>query len=151
MDTLVANAGLIWLAAAILLGAAELVVSGVFLVFLAIAAAMTGLSVLALPILPPAAQLLSFAIWSTLSIMIGRRWYADFPVATADPLLNDRGARLIGDLVTVIEPMTGGEGRVQVADGVWSAIGADAAVGQQLRITGIRDGKLLVEPTTPAP
>ncbi|OYY79400.1 MAG: hypothetical protein B7Y43_03010 [Sphingomonas sp. 28-62-20] len=144
LDGLIANAALLWLGAAILLGAAELMVPGVFLVFLAIAAAITGLAVFALPVLPLSAQLVAFALWSVVSILIGKRWYHDYPVATADPLLNDRGARLIGELVTVVTPIIQGEGRVKVGDGEWIAIGADAAAGERLRVTAIRDGKLVV-------
>ncbi len=150
LDLLLANAGFVWLAIAILLGGAELAVPGVFLVFLAIAAAMTGLSVLALPALPLLLQLVGFVLWSAVSIVIGRRWYHDYPVATADPLLNDRGARLIGEIVTVVDAIEQGEGRVRVGDGGWPAIGADAAPGARLRITAVRQGKLVVEPLPPA-
>lgn len=145
VDDLIANAALIWIVAAILLGAAELAIPGVFLVFLAIAAAITGLAVFALPALTLPLQLLAFAAWSVVSILIGRRWYQDYPVATEDPLLNDRGARMIGEVVTVVDAISDGEGRVQVGDGVWSALGQDAAVGARLRVTGMRGGKLLVE------
>lgn len=148
-DLLAANAGVIWLGAAILLGGAELAVPGVFLAFLAIAAAMTGLSVLALPALPIAFQLLSFSLWSAVAIVIGRRWYHDYPVATADPLLNDRGARLIGEIVTVVEPIEQGAGRVTVGDGTWPAIGPDAPIGSRLRVAAVRQGKLVVEPLLP--
>ncbi|OYW21970.1 MAG: hypothetical protein B7Z43_08755 [Sphingomonas sp. 12-62-6] len=78
-------------------------------------------------------------------MLIGRRWYHDYPVATEDPMLNDRGARMIGEVVTVVEAIADGEGRVQVGDGVWSALGADAAVGTRLRVAGMRGGKLVVE------
>ncbi len=146
LDWVIAHAGLVWLAAALLLGGAELAAPGVFLIFLAIGAAFTGIGVLALPVLPPAAQLLSFALWTAVSILIGKRWYADYPVATSDPLLNDRGARLIGDTVIVVEAITNGEGRVRVGDGVWTAIGEDAPAGASLRITGVHNGKLTVTP-----
>lgn len=145
LDDLIANAALIWIALAILLGAAELALPGVFLVFLAVAAAITGLAVFALPALTPPLQMLAFAVWSVVSILIGRRWYQDYPVASEDPMLNDRSARLIGEVVTVVEPIIDGEGRVRVGDGVWSALGADAAVGTRLRVTGVRGGKLVVE------
>ncbi len=145
VDDLIANAALIWIALAILLGAAELAIPGVFLVFLAIAAAVTGLAVFALPALTLPLQMLAFAVWSVVSILIGRRWYQDYPVASEDPMLNDRSARLIGEVVTVVEPIIDGEGRVRVGDGVWSALGSDADVGTRLRVTGVRGGKLLVE------
>ena len=145
------NAGLIWLIVAAILGGAELAVPGVFLVFLAIAAALTGIALLALPALPVIAQLVSFTIWSGLAIAIGKRWYSDYPVATADPLLNDRAARLIGEIVIVVEPVSAGEGRVRVGDGIWSARGPDAAIGARMRVAGVRDGILRVEamPTLP--
>ncbi len=145
LDDLIANAALIWIAFAILLGAAELAIPGVFLVFLAIAAAITGVAVFALPALTLPLQMLAFTVWSAVSILIGRRWYQDYPVASDDPMLNDRSARLIGEVVTVVEPIVDGEGRVQVGDGVWSALGADAAAGSRLRVTGVRGSKLLVE------
>ncbi len=150
IDQLAANAGILWLGAAILLGGAELAAPGVFLVFLAIAAAMTGFSLLALPALPVVVQLMSFTLWSAVSILIGRRWYRDYPVATADPLLNDRGARLIGEVVTVVDAIEDGAGRVRVGDGTWPAIGPDAMTGAQLRVTAVRQGKLIVEPLPPA-
>ena len=62
---------------------------------IAIAAAITGLAALALPIGLPL-QLLLFAALSIVAVYAGRRWYVDHPVASTDPLLNDRAARLIG-------------------------------------------------------
>jgi len=145
LEALAAYAGLIWVALAIALGLAELAAPGVFLVFLAIAAAITGVATFALPALSPLLQLASFAGWSAASIAIGRRWYLDYPVATADPLLNDRGSRLIGDIVTVVATISDGEGRVRVGDGVWTATGPDALEGTSVQIVAVRDGKLVVE------
>ena len=59
----------------------------------------------------------------------GRRHYARNPVASDDPLLNDRTARLIGQNVEVVTAIENGEGRVRVGDSVWSARGADAPAG----------------------
>lgn len=143
---LLGNAWVVWMALAIALGAAELALPGVFLVFIAFAAAMTGLTVFALPILPPLAQLAAFSVWSAASILIGRRWYFDFPVASSDPMLNDRAARMVGELVTVVEPISGGEGRVRVGDGVWTATGPDTAAGIRMRVAAVRGSTLVVEP-----
>ncbi|OYY90945.1 MAG: hypothetical protein B7Y45_05440 [Sphingomonas sp. 28-66-16] len=140
------SVGFLWLIAAILLGGAELAAPGVFLVFLAIAAAMTGVTVIALPDLPALLQLVSFGVWSAVSIAIGRRWYRDYPVTSTDPLLNDRTARLIGEIVEVLDPIDRGTGRVRVGDGAWPAIGPDSPSGTRLRVVGARDGRLLVEP-----
>jgi hypothetical protein len=138
-----------WLIAALVLGIAELAAPGVFLVFLAIAAAMTGVAVLVLADLPLAAQLASFAAWSAATVMIGRRWYSDYPVAAADPLLNDRAARMIGQIARVEVVTTNGEGRVRVGDGSWPARGADLVVGADVRIVAVSDGVVVVEPMVP--
>ncbi|MGN6269274.1 MAG: NfeD family protein [Sphingomonas sp.] len=140
-----------WLAAAILLGIGEVVIPGVFLIFLAIAAAITGLAALALPDLPLAAQLVSFALWSAVTVAIGKRWYRDYPIASSDPQLNDRAARLIGQIVVVSDAITGGAGRVRVGDGTWSASGPDLAAGEPARIVGVAGSTLLVEPVDSLP
>jgi membrane protein implicated in regulation of membrane protease activity len=130
-----------WLVFAALLGIAEVLLPGVFLIWIAIAAAITGLAALALPIAQPF-QFLIFAALSIAAVYAGRRWYVDNPVASSDPLLNDRSARLIGQHVTVIEAITNGEGRVKVGDSVWSATGPDAPIGTRVRVAGV-DGTVL--------
>jgi membrane protein implicated in regulation of membrane protease activity len=135
-----------WLIAALVLGIAELAAPGIFLVFLAIAAAVTGTALLALPELPIAVQLASFAVWSTVTVLIGRRWYRDYPVAGADPMLNDRSARMVGQIVIVETAIVEGRGRVLVGDGSWPARGDDAAAGTRVRITRVADGVADVTP-----
>jgi membrane protein implicated in regulation of membrane protease activity len=130
-----------WLVFAALLGIAEVMIPGVFLIWISIAAAITGLLALALPIELPL-QFLLFAGLSIAAVYAGRRWYVDNPVASTDPLLNDRTARLIGQTVTVVEPIISGEGRVKVGDSVWTATGPDAPAGNRMRITGA-DGTIL--------
>ena len=135
-----------WLIAALVLGIAELAAPGIFFVFLAIAAAVTGVALLALPELPIAVQLASFAVWSTVTVLIGRRWYRDYPVAGADPMLNDRSARMVGQIVIVETAIVEGRGRVLVGDGSWPARGDDAAAGTRVRITRVADGVADVTP-----
>ena len=91
----------LWLAAGLALGIAELLVPGVFLVFLAMAAGVTALTAWAIPELPFGLQLAEFAVWSVACVMIGRRWYRDFPVESDAPVLNAPTLRLRGQIVTV--------------------------------------------------
>ena len=140
------NVAVLWLIAAVVLGIAELLIPGVFLIFLAIAATVVGAATLALPDLPLVAQLGAFGAWSIVTVLIGRRWYSDYPVETRDPLLNDRAARMIGETVVVAEAIVAGRGRVRVGDGEWPATGADAAVGVQMRVVRVEAGVVVVEP-----
>jgi len=151
LDTLAASPVLWWIAAAVLLGIGEIAVPGVFLIFLALAAAITGIAALALPDLPLAAQLVSFGVWTAITVAIGKRWYRDYPVESTDPKLNDRAARLIGETVIVTDAIIGGVGRVRVGDGTWSASGPDAPAGAAVRIVGVAGSTVLVEPADHLP
>ena len=146
LDEIVRHMAASWIAAAILLGIAELAIPGIFLIFLAIAAAITGMALFALPDLPLIAQAGSFAAWSVVSVLIGRRWYRDYPLETSDPLLNDRAARVIGSIAIVSEPIVNGAGRAVLGDGTWPASGPDAAAGTRMRVIAVENGVLRLEP-----
>ena len=137
-----------WLVGALLLGIAELLSPGVFLIWLAAAAALTGLAVLLFAI-PLAFQLVLFALMAILAVHVGRRWYADHPLESSDPLLNERAARLIGKTVIVVDAVDAQGGRVRIGDSEWSARGGPAQAGERVRITGI-DGNCLTVEASPA-
>ncbi len=134
-----------WLTLGVLLGATEIVAPGFFLIWLSGAAIATGLVAWVMPISLPL-QVGFFAVLSIVSVYVGRRWFALNPTESTDPNLNDRGARLIGESVIVVEAIVGGKGRVKVGDSVWIAKGADAAVGVRVRVTGSDGAALNVDP-----
>lgn len=134
----------LWLIGGVLLGIAEMVLPGVYLMWIGGAAVLTGVAALVLPI-GIAAQFALFAVATIGAIYLGRRFLTTHPIASADPLLNDKGARLVGSIVVAVEPVDALQGRVKVGDGVWSARGADAVVGDRLRVTGCNGAILLVE------
>lgn len=140
----------VWLILGVTLATVEILLPGFFLIWIGLAAVATGLLTLAFG-LGDAAQFASFALLAVGSVVAGRRWFAQHPIASTDPLLNLRGGRLVGETVTVVEPIEGGQGRVRVADGVWSAKGADAAIGDRMRVTGLDGNCLIVEPLRALP
>lgn len=133
-----------WLSLGLILGVAEMVAPGFFLMWLGLAAIIVGLLDYALPIAIPF-QVAMFAILSVLTVFAGKKFLHDNPIETDDPKLNDRGARLTGEIVTVVEAIADGQGRVKVGDSVWTARGADASVGARVRVTGADGAVLLVE------
>jgi membrane protein implicated in regulation of membrane protease activity len=139
----------LWLIAAAVLASAEIVVPGVFLIFLAGAAALTAAA--AAVGLPFPIQLALFPLFALGSVWFGKRWYHRNPVASSDPLLNDRAARLIGQVVVVAETIEHGTGRVRVGDSVWNARGENAAIGTRVRVTGVEGTCLRVERLLPLP
>ena len=123
---------------------AELLAPGVFLIWLAAAAALTGLAALLFGI-PLPFQLALFTLLAVATTLAGRRWYYDNPVSSSDPLLNDRPARLIGQTVEVVTAIEHGSGRVRVGDSIWAARGEDAEVGARVRVIGAQSNCLQVE------
>ncbi len=137
-----------WLVIAVGLAIAEIVAPGIFLIWLAAAAGLTGF----LTWLMPGAtafvgvQMVIFAVLAFGSVYVGRTIVRRNPTVSSDPMLNNRGARLIGEIGTVVEPITGGTGRVQIGDSPWAASGPDAAAGERVRIMGVEGTRLKVEP-----
>lgn len=142
--------GLAWLLLAAVLALVELAVPGVFVVFIAIAAAITGVTQLLFPALGLTGDLISFGAWSIVSVAIGRRWYGNEHNPSHDPLLNDRAGRMIGQTVTILE-WAGDSGRARVGDGVWPARGNGLSIGMSARIDAVDSGTLVLVPLTPLP
>ena len=129
--------------AGIVLAALEMVVPGVYLVWLALAAIVTG--VLALAGSPLILQIVSFVFLSLIFAYSAKRVLRDKPIESADPLMNNRAGRLVGQTAVVTQAIDGGEGRVRVADGEWLASGPDCPVGTRVRIAGANSACLSVE------
>lgn len=135
----------LWLALGLVLATAEMLVPGVYLIWLGIAAMLTAGLAFASP-LGIELQIVTFAILSVLGAFAGRNWLRDHPIVGADPMMNRRGQRMVGEVVRVTEPIEDGSGRVRLGDSEWIARGPDAAVGAKMRITGCDGAILLVEP-----
>lgn len=133
-----------WLSIGLVLGAIEMLAPGFFLMWLGLAAIIVGVLTWLLPISLPL-QVALFAILSVLTVYAGKRFFSNNPIESTDPKLNDRGARLTGEVVTVVEAISSGRGRVKVGDTEWNARGENAKVGAQVRVTGADGAVLLVE------
>jgi membrane protein implicated in regulation of membrane protease activity len=139
-----------WLLGAALLGILEIFAPGVFLVWLAAAAAATGIVVALLPLGLPI-QLVLFSLLAAVAVIGGRRYYEHRGSASDDLHINEPVARLIGREVTVSTAISGGEGRVRLGDSVWSARGPDAPAGARVRVTGVQGNCLDVVPMPALP
>ena len=134
-----------WLSLGVLLAAAEIVAPGFFLIWLGAAAIVTGVVAWIVPISVPL-QLGVFAILSFIALYTARRWLKANPIASADPHLNQRAGRLVGEVLTVTRAIEDGRGRAKVGDGEWPVRGADAAEGTKVRVVSADGGVLVVEP-----
>lgn len=135
----------IWIAIGLFLGAAEILVPGMFLLWLAAAALITGILTWTLPIGVPL-QIVIFAVMSIVAVFLGRNYIRRNPVHEVDPMMNKRGARLVGETALLVQPIVGGTGRVKLGDSEWIARGPDMTDGERVRIIGAEGAILLVEP-----
>ena len=136
-----------WLLGLVLL-IAEVVLPGVFLIWIGAAAIVLGALSLALWDWSGWGwhlQLLLFAVLSVVFAVVGRRIYAGRGMATDEPLLNRRSESLVGRLATLHEPITNGRGRVQLDDSWWTVIGPDLPAGTQIRVVAASGRDLTVE------
>lgn len=135
--------GWLWLIAAGLLAAAEMVVPGVYLIWIAMAAAVTGAVTLALP-LTPVIELMVFIGATAASIVAGHKLVQGRHKKSSDPMLNDRSARLIGAHVVALEAVGASGGRVRVGDSVWNARGGPVRAGSGAWVVAVESGTLIV-------
>tara|TARA_R110000868_G_scaffold128417_6_gene336531 strand:- start:10479 stop:10925 length:447 start_codon:yes stop_codon:yes gene_type:complete len=145
METILSEVGewMWWIVAAIL-GIVELIVPGIFFVWLAAAAAIVGVLVLVFPI-PLMAQIALFAVLSVIAVWISRRWFKRHPIESDAPLLNQRVRSYIGHSFTLEQAIVNGRGKLKIGDSQWLASGPDLPVGAKVRVTGEADGVLIVE------
>ena len=129
----------IWLILAAILGIGEIIVPGVFLIWIAAAAAITGILTFAVGLLP-ALQFGIFAILCVAAVFLGRKWYLERGASIEDPLLNDRSARMIGQSAIVTQDVDAHQGRVKVGDSEWPARGDLIKKGKSATIVDVKDG-----------
>ena len=144
-DFTISNPEYVWLGLAALLALAELFVPGVFLIWVAAAAALTGILSLFID-LTFAGQLTVFGLSTIIAVLGGRRWYLTHVVESENPLLNDRSAQLVGKNVTVVEAISASSGRAKVGDGEWPAKGPKMEKGTIAKVAEVEGGVLRLEP-----
>ena len=137
--------GWLWAILGLLLVAAEMLAPGVFLIWLGLAALLTGLVVGLFGISWQAAMLV-FAIFAIACVAAGRlvtrRRNEEPDDATG---LNDRGRQLIGKVFRLEATMTGGEGRIRVGDSSWRIIGPELLAGTEIKVVRVEGSTLVVE------
>jgi membrane protein implicated in regulation of membrane protease activity len=144
MDNLVNNYG--WWLLALVLIAAEMLAPGYFLLWIGIAAGVMGLVTLVVPGLPGIAQAVLFGLLAIAACLV--YWKFIRPVAEHrddQPLLNRRGAQLVGQRFVLAEAIVNGRGRVKVGDSEWLAEGPDLPVGSEVVVVSVSGTTLRVE------
>ena len=125
-----------WILAGILL-ILELTAPAFFFLWLGIAAAAVGMILLVFPAIPLETQLVLFSIASVVAIIVWKKYREARPLTTDQTNLNKRGHQYIGRVLTLVEPIVNGDGKVTVDDSTWRVKGPDMETGTAIRVTGV--------------
>jgi len=138
-----------WMVLGFVLLALEILVPGVFLLWIGIAAILVGALSLQLwdaAIWTWQLQTVVFLVLSLISAYLGHRINMSRAGDSDEPLLNRRDAQLVGRTATLEEPIREGRGRIRLDDTVWKVVGPDSAAGTRVRVVQATGGELTVEP-----
>ena len=134
-----------WVILGLVLIGGEVFAPGVFLIWLGLAALLTG-GIVGLTSIGWQAAALVFAGFSLVCVIVGRlltRRKGEEPDAATG--LNDRGRQLIGKVFRLDATMTGGEGRIRVGDSSWRVVGPELLAGSVIRVVRVDGATLVVE------
>ena len=132
-----------WIVAAILLFM-ELVAPGVFLMWLAFAAATVG-AIAYFVALPWQLEALLFAGFSVAYVYLVRPWYAGSNLHSSDqPNLNQRIYGFVGKSYVLHEPIVEGQGKLNIEGTRWDLLGPDLPKGATVRVTAVEGMRLRV-------
>lgn len=145
LDWFASFGGWAWIVLGLVLIGGETLAPGVFLLWLGLAALLTG-AVVGLTGIAWQSALLIFAGLAIASVLLGRvvtRRKEEEPDAAQG--LNDRGRQLVGRVFRLEATMTGGEGRIRVGDSSWRVTGPELLAGAEIRIVRVEGATLVVE------
>ena len=140
----------VWLTLGLVLAGLEMLLPGIYLIWLALAAIVTGVLTLTLDLSLPF-QVIDFVFLSLIIAFSAKRMLRERPIESSDPLMNRRGARLVGETAMVVQAIEHGSGRIRLGDSEWIAHGPDVAAGERVRVSGSDGAILLVEPLRALP
>jgi membrane protein implicated in regulation of membrane protease activity len=139
-----------WIVLGVVLLVLEILVPGVFMLWIGIAAILTGalsLQLLSLDGWGWQVQVLVFLALSLVSAYIGARIMGKPDGSDTDqPLLNRRAEQLVGRTATLEEAIVNGHGRVRLGDTLWRVSGPDLPAGARVRVKAVSSGTLEIEP-----
>lgn len=137
-----------WFILGVLLLIGELLAPGVFLLWLAFAAAITGVINFIMP-LDWQGEIVTFAILSVALVIASWRFVRRQHRPHSDqPDLNQRQVGYVGRRATLLQAISNGSGKVKIDDTVWDATGDDMPQGTAVIVRSVSGTTLHVERVT---
>jgi inner membrane protein len=133
-----------WFIAGGILLILEVLVPGVFMFWLGLAAMLVG-AVSAYVDMSWQTQFILFSAFSVALIPVWRRLSRQVPADTDQPFLNRRADALVGRIFTLEKPIVDGYGTVRIDDSIWRITGTDAPAGRRIRVVSVEGTALHVQ------
>lgn len=132
-----------WWCLALALAALEMFIPGAAFLWVAGAAALTGIVAWVLPDMALAVELVLFGVLAALAYALSRRFMPRDRDDGQASTLNRRGEQYVGRVFTLETALAGGRGRVHVGDTLWPVTAEeDLPAGAQVRVVSM-DGALM--------
>lgn len=126
-----------WWALALLFAVLEMLLPGIFFLWLALAGGILGFIVLGFPALTWEIQLIWFSVFAMSAFILSRWYLRHYPTKTSNPTLNRRGEQYVGRVFILEHPILNNYGHIRVDDSTWKIHGPDLAVGAKIKIIAI--------------
>ena len=139
----------IWLLIGLLLSLLELIIPGTYLIWFGFAAFAMSIMALYTTALSLTSQLLWYALFSTISALIGLLVYRFIFKRTQTPKeyqnLNNSAQQFVGRKVTVAEDTEDNQTKVKIGDSYWLAYTEKPfKKGDSAKIIGVKDNLILI-------
>jgi inner membrane protein len=133
-----------WIAAAVL-AALETFMPGAVAIWFAASAFVIGALLLAVPV-PWQLQIVLFGLLGLVALFVWRKVKRADSETSDQPLLNQRAAQHVGQVLTLVEPVVNGFGKAGVGDSVWRVSGPEMPKGARVRVRSVDGSTLVVQP-----
>jgi len=137
-----------WLIIALVLLVGEVLTAGFFFLWMAFAAALTGILAWLFAEIGLESQVFFMAATSIGSIFLWRKLNLHYPISSDHPLLNQRGRQYVGRVFSLYEPIVNGQGKIKVDDSLWKVQGEDCPSTEKVKIVAVQGTVFIVERVT---
>jgi membrane protein implicated in regulation of membrane protease activity len=133
-----------WFILAALLLLLEVLMPGVFMLWLGLSAILVGIISTAI-VWSWQAQVIAFAIFAILALPAWRYFARKVEKPHDSPFLNRRAEGYVGRVFTLDKPIVDGVGTIRIDDTVWRVSGPDCPAGSRVKIARADGANLSVE------
>lgn len=132
-----------WFALGLLLLIAEMAGAGGYLLWIGIAAALTGCLLYVAPVIDWQWQLLFFSIASVGCAVLWWQYQRRHLSIVDEPLLNQRSAQYVGRVFTLSDAIVNGRGKIRVDDSYWEvAAHDDLPAGTRVKVIALEHDQI---------